>query len=59
MKLDELLKFDSTLKIAKNAEWPEEILAISALDALKEHSFIFVKNAKFLQKLPNTHFYLY
>ena len=33
MKLDELLKFDSTLKIAKNAEWPEEILAISALDA--------------------------
>jgi UDP-3-O-[3-hydroxymyristoyl] glucosamine N-acyltransferase len=54
MKLNELLKFDSTLKIAKNAEWPEEILAISALDALLAHSFIFIKNGKFLEKfLPH------
>jgi UDP-3-O-[3-hydroxymyristoyl] glucosamine N-acyltransferase len=50
MKLNELLKFDSSLKIAKNAEWPEEILAISALDALLSQSFIFIKNAKFLDK---------
>lgn len=54
MKLNELLKFDSSLKIARNAEWPEEILAISALDALLSHSFIFIKNAKFLDKfLPH------
>jgi UDP-3-O-[3-hydroxymyristoyl] glucosamine N-acyltransferase len=54
MKLQDLISFDKTLKFIKNPEWPEEILAISALDALKEHSFIFVKNAKFLQKLiPN------
>lgn len=54
MKLSELLKFDSTLKIVKNHEWPEEILAISALDALLPQSFIFIKNAKFLDKfLPN------
>ena len=54
MKLSELLKFDSTLKIAKNAEWPEEILAISALDALLSQSFIFIKNGKFLEKfLPH------
>ena len=54
MKLSELLKFDSTLKIAKNAEWPEEILAISALDALVSQSFIFIKNGKFLEKfLPH------
>jgi UDP-3-O-[3-hydroxymyristoyl] glucosamine N-acyltransferase len=54
MKLTELLKFDSSLKIAKNTEWPEEILAISALDALLPHSFIFIKNGKFLEKfLPH------
>jgi UDP-3-O-[3-hydroxymyristoyl] glucosamine N-acyltransferase len=54
MKLSELLKFDSTLKIAKNAKWPEEILAISALDALQTQSFIFIKNGKFLEKfLPH------
>ena len=54
MKLTELLKFDSSLKIAKNNEWPEEILAISALDALLPHSFIFIKNGKFLEKfLPH------
>jgi UDP-3-O-[3-hydroxymyristoyl] glucosamine N-acyltransferase len=54
MKLNELLKFDSALKIVKNPEWPEEILAISALDALLPKSFIFIKNAKFLDKfLPH------
>jgi UDP-3-O-[3-hydroxymyristoyl] glucosamine N-acyltransferase len=54
MKLQDLISFDKTLKLVKNPEWPEEILAISALDALKEKSFIFIKNAKFLQKLiPN------
>ena len=51
MKLQDLIKFDPTIKIAKNAEWPEEILAISALDALSEKSVVFVKNAKFMQKL--------
>ena len=51
MKLNDLLKFDSTLKIVKNPEWPEEILAISALDGLLSQSFIFVKNGKFLDKL--------
>jgi UDP-3-O-[3-hydroxymyristoyl] glucosamine N-acyltransferase len=50
MKLSELLKFDSTLKIAKNNEWPEEILAISAFEALHLQSFVFIKNAKFLEK---------
>ncbi len=50
MKLNDLLKFDSTLKIVKNPEWPEEILAISALDGLLSNSFIFIKNAKFIEK---------
>jgi UDP-3-O-[3-hydroxymyristoyl] glucosamine N-acyltransferase len=51
MKLSELLKFDASLKIVKNPEWPEEILAISALDALSPNGLIFLRNAKFLQKL--------
>lgn len=50
MKLSDLKSFDSTLKFTKNPEWPEEILAISALDELKPNSLIFIKNAKFLQK---------
>lgn len=50
MKLSELVKIDPALKISKNPEWPEEILAISALDALLPQSLIFIKNAKFLQK---------
>ena len=50
MKLQDLLKFDS-IKIVKNNEWPEEILAISALDELTENSVVFIKNAKFLEKL--------
>lgn len=50
MKLQELSQFDSTLKIAKNPEWPEEILAICALDGLLQHGMVFIKNAKFLQK---------
>lgn len=51
MKLTELTKLEPSLKIVKNPEWPEEILAISALDYLLPHSFFFIKNAKFLQKL--------
>lgn len=51
MKLQDLVKVDSSLKIIKNTEWPEEILAISALDALTNNSLVFVKNAKFLHKL--------
>lgn len=51
MKLQNLVQIDSSLKIVKNNEWPEEILAISALDALSNNSLVFVKNAKFLQKL--------
>jgi len=50
MKLHDLLKFDS-IKIVKNNEWPEEILAISSLDELTENSVVFIKNAKFLEKL--------
>lgn len=54
MKLHDLSKFDSSIKLAKNNEWPEEILAISALDGLSENSVVFIKNAKFLEKfLPN------
>ncbi len=54
MKLHDLSKFDSSLKFVKNNEWPEEILAISALDGLSENSIVFIKNAKFLEKfLPN------
>lgn len=50
MKLHELAQFDSDLKFVKNSEWPEEILAISSSDGLSSNSFIFIKNAKFLQK---------
>lgn len=50
MKLNDLLKFDSSLKMVRNPEWPEEILAISALDALHAKSVVFIKNAKFLEK---------
>lgn len=50
MKLKELVGFDPSLKLIHNSEWPEEILAISALDALLPKSFLFVKNAKFWQK---------
>jgi UDP-3-O-[3-hydroxymyristoyl] glucosamine N-acyltransferase len=50
MKLQDLLKFDSSLKFLKNSEWPEEILAISALDGLKKNSLVFIKNARFLEK---------
>ena len=50
MKLHDLIKFDSSLKIVKNTEWPEEILAISSLDALNLHSVVFIKNGKFLEK---------
>ena len=54
MKLQELIKLDASLKLAKNSEWPEEILAISALDGLAANSMVFVKNAKFLEKFrPN------
>ena len=51
MKLQDLIKFDPTLKIAKNSEWPEEILAICSLDGLTSGGVVFIKNAKFLQKL--------
>ncbi len=50
MKLADLLKFESNLKIAKNPDWPEEILAISSLDRLQMNGLIFIKNAKFLTK---------
>lgn len=51
MKLQELKKFDPSLEFVKNSEWPEEILAISALDGLSDNSVIFIKNAKFFDKL--------
>jgi UDP-3-O-[3-hydroxymyristoyl] glucosamine N-acyltransferase len=50
MKLHDLSNFDSSLKFIKNSEWPEEILAISALDGLEKNSLVFIKNAKFLEK---------
>lgn len=50
MKLNDLLKVDTSLKIVKNPEWPEEILAISALDSLTQNGLVFIRNAKFLQK---------
>jgi UDP-3-O-[3-hydroxymyristoyl] glucosamine N-acyltransferase len=50
VKLQDLLKFDPSLKFIKNYEWPEEILAISALDGLTNNSIIFIKNLKFLKK---------
>jgi len=54
MKLQNLSQYDSSLKLVKNNEWPEEILAISALDGLTENSVVFIKNAKFLEKFkPN------
>jgi hypothetical protein len=53
MKLQELAKFDTSLKFVKNNEWPEEILAISALDGLASNSVVFIKNAKFLEKFKS------
>ncbi len=50
MKLPDLIKYDSSLKMVRNPEWPEEILAISALDALHPQSVVFIKNAKLLEK---------
>ena len=51
MKLQDLLIYAPNIKFIKKNEWPEEILAISALDALLESSLVFIKNNKFLQKL--------
>ena len=50
MKLQDLVRFDQSLKFIHNPEWPEEILAISALDAPTEKSVVFVKNSKFLNR---------
>lgn len=51
MKLQDLITIDPSLNLVKNNEWPEEILAISAFDGLTANSIVFIKNAKFLQKL--------
>jgi UDP-3-O-[3-hydroxymyristoyl] glucosamine N-acyltransferase len=54
MKLTDFSKFDSNLKIVKNPDWPEEILAISSLESLQKNSAIFIRNAKFLNRfLPS------
>lgn len=50
MKVQDLVRYDQSLKLVHNPEWPEEILAISALDAPTEKSIVFVKNSKFLNK---------
>lgn len=50
MKLSDLVTYDPKLKIVKNPEWPEEILAISNFEHLHPQSVVFIKNAKFLQK---------
>jgi UDP-3-O-[3-hydroxymyristoyl] glucosamine N-acyltransferase len=53
MKLSELKVADPSLKLVKNPEWPEEILAISVLNELKEGGLLFIKNAKFLAKFES------
>ena len=50
MKLSDLVNVDPKIKIVKNNEWPEEILAISNFEHLHPQSVVFIKNAKFLQK---------
>jgi UDP-3-O-[3-hydroxymyristoyl] glucosamine N-acyltransferase len=54
MKLSDLKGFDSSINLIKNPEWPEEILAISALDSLNLQSIVFIKNAKFATKFLNS-----
>ncbi|HXH32514.1 MAG TPA: UDP-3-O-(3-hydroxymyristoyl)glucosamine N-acyltransferase [Bacteriovoracaceae bacterium] len=51
MFLQDCRSTDPGLKIALNEKWPEEILAICALDSLSQNGLIFIKNAKFFQKL--------
>jgi len=54
MRLTEFAQLDPSLKIVKNAKWPEEVRAISALDTLLPFSVVFIKNGKFLEKfLPH------
>jgi UDP-3-O-[3-hydroxymyristoyl] glucosamine N-acyltransferase len=53
MRIQDLVKFDSNLKLVKNTEWPEEILAICALDGLLSNGLIFIKNAKFFEKFSS------
>lgn len=50
MKLQDLVGYDQSLKFVHNPEWPEEILAISALDAPTPKSLVFIKNSKFLRR---------
>jgi UDP-3-O-[3-hydroxymyristoyl] glucosamine N-acyltransferase len=50
MRLQDLILIDPQIKIVHQAQWPEEILAISALDELQLQSIVFIKNAKFLAK---------
>ncbi len=50
MNLSDLASYDPQIKLMKNPQWPEEILAISAFDHLLPMSVVFIKNAKFLQK---------
>ncbi len=51
MFLRDLRETDASLKFVNGDRWPEEILAICALDSLSPNGLIFVKNVKFLQKL--------
>lgn len=54
MKLQELSSVDPSIKLLKNNEWPEEILAICAFDAMTANGLVFIKNAKFIDKfLPH------
>lgn len=50
MRLADFKQFDSTIEIVHNQSWPEEILAISALDHLNNQSVVFIKNARFLNR---------
>jgi UDP-3-O-[3-hydroxymyristoyl] glucosamine N-acyltransferase len=51
VKLKDLQHHDPSLKLVSNPAWPEDILAISSLDGLATNALVFVKNAKFHQRL--------
>ena len=54
MTLQSLIQADPTLKLVKNSEWPEEILAISSFDNMAINGLVFIKNGKFMDKfLPH------
>ncbi len=51
MKISVLKKFDSTLNFKFNADWAHDLETIANIDNLRAHTFVFVKNIKFFNKL--------